>query len=59
MGNHVYRHGDDFYGFEGRRAFKEKSGPEMAPPRHLTFARGISMARAVLDVAMLISRPRH
>jgi lysylphosphatidylglycerol synthetase-like protein (DUF2156 family) len=31
MGNHVYRHGDDFYGFEGRRAFKEKSGPEMPP----------------------------
>ncbi len=58
MGNYVYRHGDDFYGFEGLRAFKEKFGPEWAP-RYLTFPRGISMARAVLDVALLISRPRH
>ncbi len=57
IGTAIYRHGDDFYGFEGLRAFKEKFGPRWEP-RYVTCPGGLSVARALVDVALLISRPR-
>ena len=49
--------GDDFYSFEGLRAFKQKFGPVWTP-RYMTCPGGMSMFRTLVDVAMLISRPR-
>jgi phosphatidylglycerol lysyltransferase len=56
VGTAIYRHGDDFYGFAGLRAFKEKFGP-VWEPRYVTCPGRLSVARALIDVALLISRP--
>lgn len=57
IGTAIYRYGDEFYSFEGLRAFKEKFGPGWSP-RYLTCPGGLSVARVLIDVALLISRPR-
>jgi phosphatidylglycerol lysyltransferase len=56
IGTLIYRRGDEFYSFEGLRAFKEKFGPVWSA-QYMTCPGGLSVARALIDVALLISRP--
>jgi phosphatidylglycerol lysyltransferase len=53
-GNMVYRHGENFYNFEGLRAFKEKFGPEWSP-KYLATPGGFNLPAILLDIAALIS----
>jgi phosphatidylglycerol lysyltransferase len=54
MGTLIFRHGEHFYNFEGLRAYKEKFHPVWVP-RYLAVAGGLSLPRALLDSASLIS----
>jgi phosphatidylglycerol lysyltransferase len=56
----LYRHGERLYGYEGLRRYKEKFDPVWTP-RYLAAPRGLGMARALIDVTLLISAspPRH
>jgi phosphatidylglycerol lysyltransferase len=58
IGNFVYRHGDEFYNFEGLRAFKEKFRPVWTP-LYIAGPGGLHVPRVLLDVASLISRRRE
>jgi phosphatidylglycerol lysyltransferase len=57
-GNLIFQHGEQIYGFEGLRAFKEKFRPEWRP-RYLACPGGLSLPLVLLDVAILISRRRQ
>jgi phosphatidylglycerol lysyltransferase len=57
IGTLVYRRGDEFYSFDGLRSFKQKFGPTWTP-YYMTCPGGFSIPRALLDVALLISRPK-
>ncbi len=57
VGAFLYRHGNDLYGFEGLRAYKDKFGPEWRP-RYLASSPGLGFARAMLDITTLISGGR-
>ncbi len=50
----VYRHGENFYNFQGLRAYKEKFDPEWSP-RYLAAPGGFALPRVIADVASLIS----
>lgn len=54
LGTFVYRHGDEFYNFEGLRAFKEKFDPVWRP-QFLACRGGLRLPKVLLDVATLIS----
>jgi len=56
-GAFLYRHGEAFYGFEGLRAYKDKFGPRWEP-RFIAGPRGLSMARALIDLQRLVSGGR-
>ncbi len=58
IGTMIYRRGDDFYSFEGLSAFKRKFGPVWTP-RYVTCPGGMSLFRTLIDVTLLISRPRR
>ncbi len=58
IGTMVYRRGDEFYSFEGLRNFKDKFGPVWTPV-YMTCPGGLSIPRALIDVALLISRPKR
>lgn len=55
IGAVIYRHGDEFYNFEGLRAFKEKFGPDWSP-LYLTCPSALGLPRAFFDLARLVSR---
>jgi phosphatidylglycerol lysyltransferase len=57
-GNLIFQHGEQIYGFEGLRAFKEKFRPEWHP-RYLACLGGLSLPLVLIDVAVLISRRRQ
>ncbi len=54
MGRLVHRFGEHFYNFEGLHKYKEKFLPVWRV-RYLAAPRGVSMARALLNVTSLIS----
>ncbi len=53
LGRALYRHGGNFYNFEGLRAFKEKFDP-VWEPFYLLYPQG-SLARVLADTAALIA----
>jgi phosphatidylglycerol lysyltransferase len=54
VGTFIYRRGDEFFNFEGLRAFKQKFSPVWTPV-YLAAPGGIELPRALIDVATLIS----
>lgn len=54
MATFVFRHGDDFYHFEGLRAFKQKFSPVWTP-QYLACPGGLSIPQVLLDLNALIS----
>jgi phosphatidylglycerol lysyltransferase len=54
MATFVFRHGDDFYHFEGLRAFKQKFSPVWTP-QYLACPGGLNIPQVLLDVNSLIS----
>ena len=54
IGTLVYRHGDNFYNFEGLRAYKAKFKPEWRP-KYLAAPRGLALPSVLLDISALIS----
>jgi phosphatidylglycerol lysyltransferase len=53
----LYRHGDQFYGFEGLREYKEKFDPVWTP-KYLATRGGLALPRILADVTALIGRKR-
>jgi phosphatidylglycerol lysyltransferase len=53
-GAFVFRHGEDFYNFQGVREYKAKFDP-VWEPRYLAAPGGITLPMALLDLAALIS----
>lgn len=54
VGTFIYRRGDEFYNFEGLRTYKQKFDPVWSPV-YLAAPGGLSLPRALMDVASLIS----
>lgn len=54
LGRLVYRHGEDFYNFEGLRQYKDKFLPEWRP-RYLAAPGPLALPRVLLDVTSLVS----
>lgn len=54
LGAFAYRHGEDFYNFEGLRAYKQKFAPEWRA-KYLATPAGLARAAAVVDLVTLIS----
>ena len=54
LGALLFRHGENFYNFQGLRAFKEKFDPTWEP-RYLAAPGGLSAAFVLADVAALIA----
>jgi len=50
----LYRHGENFYNFQGLRRYKEKFDP-LWSPRYLASPGGLALARIFVDLASLIS----
>lgn len=57
VGTFVYRRGDEFFNFEGLRAFKQKYAPVWTPV-YLAAPGGLDLPRALMDVATLIAGGR-
>ncbi len=55
LGAAVYGHGERLYGFSGLRAFKNKFGPRW-DARYIALTSGLSVPRALVDLAALIGR---
>jgi phosphatidylglycerol lysyltransferase len=53
LGAAVYGHGEQLYGFSGLRAFKSKFAPHWVP-RYIGMSPGLSMPRAMVDLAQLV-----
>jgi phosphatidylglycerol lysyltransferase len=54
MGSFLYRHGEQFYNFEGLRRYKQKFDP-VWEPRYLASPGGLKLPAALYDVTTLIS----
>lgn len=55
VGTLLYRHGEDYYNFQGLRQFKQKYDP-VWEPRYLACPGGLGVAGLLLDIAGLNSR---
>ena len=53
IGTFIYRHGDEFYNFEGLRAFKQKFDPVWTP-QYLACRSGLALPQVLFDVTSLI-----
>jgi phosphatidylglycerol lysyltransferase len=53
IGAFLYRHGEDFYNFQGLRQYKEKFDPEWAP-RYIALPGGLRLPVILANVAALI-----
>ncbi len=54
IGTFIYRRGDEFYNFEGLRAFKQKFDPVWTP-QYIACRSGIALPQVLIDVTGLIS----
>ncbi len=54
VGTFIYKRGDEFYNFEGLRAFKQKFDPVWTP-QYLACPGGFAMPQVLLDVTSLIA----
>ncbi len=54
VGTFIYRRGEEFYNFEGLRAFKQKFDPVWTP-QYIACPGGLAMPQVLLDVTSLIS----
>jgi phosphatidylglycerol lysyltransferase len=54
IGARVYQHGENFYNFQGLRAFKEKFDP-LWEPRYLASPGGTALIRTLANVTSRIS----
>ena len=54
LGSFLYRHGENFYNFQGLRSYKEKFSPQWEP-RYLASPGGLALPGILLDVAALVS----
>jgi phosphatidylglycerol lysyltransferase len=54
IGTFIYRRGDEFYNFEGLRAFKQKFDPVWTP-QYLACPNGLALPQVLVDVTNLIS----
>jgi phosphatidylglycerol lysyltransferase len=54
VGTFIYRRGDEFYNFEGLRAFKQKFEPVWTP-QYIACPGGLAMPQVLLDITSLIS----
>ncbi len=54
LGSFLYRHGEDFYNFQGLRSYKEKFSPQWEP-RYLASPGGLALPGILLDVTALVS----
>lgn len=54
LGTLIFRRGDEFYNFEGLRAFKQKFDPVWTP-QYMACPGGLNTAQSLIDVAGLIS----
>jgi phosphatidylglycerol lysyltransferase len=57
FGTFIFKYGENFYNFQGLRAFKNKFDP-VWEPRYLVVPNGFVMPKILIDVSMLISRGR-
>lgn len=54
VGNLIFRHGEQFYNFEGLRQYKAKFNPEWQP-RYMAVQGNLYAPRALLDASVLIA----
>jgi phosphatidylglycerol lysyltransferase len=57
-GNLLFEYGEELYGLAGLRAYKDKFRP-VWQPRYLAVPGGLSLPSVILDLIVLISRPRR
>lgn len=54
VGAFIFRHGEDFYNFQGLREYKDKFDPEWQP-KYLASPGGLALPRILANIASLIS----
>ncbi len=54
LGSFLYRHGENFYNFQGLRSYKEKFNP-LWSPRYLASQGGLALPGIIMDVTALVS----
>ena len=54
VGSFIYRHGEDFYNFEGLRAYKDKFEP-VWEPRYIASPAGLQFPLIITNITALIS----
>jgi phosphatidylglycerol lysyltransferase len=54
LGSALYKHGEDFYNFQGLRKYKNKFHPKWEP-RYIAVQGGLSLPRTLMDLTALIN----